>query len=93
MRFKVNSKILLNALLQADFEVVFVADVSLEENVLTITFSNFKIARIAVESLGESFKSSQLGGWRWVAETLGQVSERCVVVGVDKNNLTLTFEY
>ena len=93
MKFKVNSKSLHEALSQVDYKSVFVADVSVKDNVLTITFSNFKIAEVVVESLGEPFKVSQLLSWHWVAQTLGQVSEQPVIVGIKDNGLTLTFEY
>lgn len=93
MKFLTNSKALHEALSKADFESVFVADVSVKDNVLTITFSNFKIAEVVVESLGEPFKASQLEGWRWVAQTLGEVSEQPVIVGIKESSLTLTFEY
>jgi hypothetical protein len=39
MKFKVNSKTLHEALSKADFESVFVADISVKDNVLTITLT------------------------------------------------------
>lgn len=94
MKFLTNSKILHSALAQADFEKVHVADVSLEQNILSITFSDYETVEVVVGSLEGSSNVSQPNvRWDLVFKTLGQVGDQSVVVSLKGSGLTLAFEY
>lgn len=92
MKFKANSKDLLNALEEGK-----VADISTKEDVLYITFSDYKQVEIDCMVLEESPTISQpFIRWDLVKETLRQVDSQNVVVNIKENGLsglTLTFAY
>lgn len=92
MKFKTNSKDLLNALEKGE-----VADLSTKEDVLCITFSDYDQVKIDIMVLEESPTISQpFVNWGLVKETLRQVDSQNVVVNIKENGLsglTLTFAY
>lgn len=94
MKFIVNSKTLHDALSQADFDEVHVADVSLKQSVLSIIFSDYKDVEVVVESLeGNSNLSQPNVRWDFLVRTLVRLPEQPIVISLKGSGLTLTFAY